>query len=335
MTEQALGTSWHGYPSLFNLGHKCLANLFVGPVVIQEKVDGSQFSFGVFDGEVRCRSKGAQLDMEHPQEMFVLGVELAKRLAPQLRNGYTYRGEFLNKPKHNVLAYDRAPRYNVIIYDIQRGEEDYLSPAEVKAECDRLGLETVPVYHQGDFVPSIETLSKFLDNTSILGGQKVEGFVVKNYAQFGTDKKILIGKYVSADFKEVHAKEWGEANPGQGDILAMLTYEYKTPARWNKAIQHMRDAGKLTDSVKDIGLLLKEVNVDILKECEEEIKAKVWKWLWPKLSRGLVQGFPDYYKKYLLEQSLPSITDVRGESTSPSPDLRSSEGAITSESCAP
>ena len=40
------------YSSPFNLGHKALAVLFSGSVTVQEKIDGSQFSFGIVDGEL-------------------------------------------------------------------------------------------------------------------------------------------------------------------------------------------------------------------------------------------------------------------------------------------
>jgi hypothetical protein len=36
------------YSSIFNLGHKAVADIFKTPVLCEEKVDGSQFSFGVY-----------------------------------------------------------------------------------------------------------------------------------------------------------------------------------------------------------------------------------------------------------------------------------------------
>lgn len=55
-----MGDSWHSYPSTFALGHRAIADLLLDPVLVEEKVDGSQFSFGVFeqDGErvIRCRA---------------------------------------------------------------------------------------------------------------------------------------------------------------------------------------------------------------------------------------------------------------------------------------
>jgi ATP-dependent RNA circularization protein (DNA/RNA ligase family) len=35
------------YPSIYALGHRAIRELFDGPVVVEEKIDGSQFSFGV------------------------------------------------------------------------------------------------------------------------------------------------------------------------------------------------------------------------------------------------------------------------------------------------
>lgn len=48
----------NSYPSIYSLGHRYISELFSGPVVIQEKIDGSQFSFGNLNGKLFCRSKG-------------------------------------------------------------------------------------------------------------------------------------------------------------------------------------------------------------------------------------------------------------------------------------
>lgn len=36
--------SWHSYPSIYALGHRAIVDLLKGPVFIEEKIDGSQFS---------------------------------------------------------------------------------------------------------------------------------------------------------------------------------------------------------------------------------------------------------------------------------------------------
>lgn len=109
---------------------------------------------------------------------------------------------------------------------------------------------------------------------------------MKNYARFGRDKKALLGKFVSEAFKEVHAKEWKTSNPSNGDIILQITGTLKTAARWNKAVQHLREAGKLEDSPRDIGLLMKEVPTDIEKEEVDYIKDKLYEYAWPHIRRG-------------------------------------------------
>lgn len=293
--------SWHTYPSIYALGHRALADFLLDPVVVEEKIDGSQFSFGLFpenpEGTLRCRSKGATLNVLAPDKMFSRAVEVAASL--DLHPDWTYRAEYLAKPKHNALAYDRAPVSNLIVFDVNDGHESYLPPDAKAAEAERLGLECVPLLFHG-VVEDVQHFRALLDRVSCLGGQKVEGVIVKNYARFGLDKKVLMGKFVSEAFKEVHAREWKNSNPTQGDVLLRLGSEYATKTRWQKALQHLREAGRIEDSPRDIGLLIREVWPDIEKECEEEIKGKLYTWAFPHLRRVATHGLPEWYKEVLL-----------------------------------
>lgn len=306
MTEELLtGSSWHSYPEIFNLGHRALRELFADPVLVEEKIDGSQFSFGRFNGELRARSKGAVINTTLPEKMFSKAVENVGQL--DLRDGWTYRSEYLQKPKHNVLAYERTPKLNVIIFDINSGDECYLSYTEKMAEAERLGLEVVPILYEG-MITEQKFLLDFLERVSVLGGQKIEGFVMKNYSKFGPDKKALMGKYVSEQFKEVHAHEWREANPTTGDVIQRLIVGLKTPARWQKAVQHLREAGELTDSPKDIGALIKEVQADIRKECGQEIAEALVQYALPHILRGTIAGLPEWYKEQLMQRQFSEAT---------------------------
>lgn len=293
--------SWHSYPSTFAIGHRALSELLLDPVIVEEKVDGSQFSFGLFDqdGEriLRCRSKGAQLNIVAPEKMFTEAVQVAQSL--DLRVGWTYRAEYLKKPKHNSLAYDRIPEKHLIVFDINPGHEEYLSYQAKADECARLGLETVPLLFEG-LIESAEQFRSMLDRVSVLGGQKIEGVVVKNYRRFGPDKKVLLGKFVSEAFKEVHAAEWKASNPTRTDIVERLIETLRTPARWNKAVQHLRERGQIEDSPRDIGLLIKEAQVDVEKECMDLIAEKLAEWALPQIRRGVVRGLPEWYKDQLV-----------------------------------
>ncbi len=290
----------HSYSSIFNLGHKAVIDLFATDVLIEEKVDGSQFSFGKKDGTVYMRSKGADLYEPVTDKLFRAACEYVRSIEGKLHEGWTYRGEVLCRPKHNSLEYERTPNHNIIIFDIDRGDQNYLTPSEKYDEATLLDLEVVPSFFNGK-VQDIEQLKKFFERDSILGKAKIEGMVFKNYSMYGLDKKVLMGKWVSEAFKEVHHKEWGAANPNKSDFLEALVKCLRTPARWEKAIQHLRDDGRLTNSPQDIGDLLKEVQKDVKKEMEEDLKQKLFDQSWPRIARGIVAGFPEFYKTKLAE----------------------------------
>ena len=292
----------HSYPQIFQLGHKAIAELLSDPVAVQEKVDGSQFSFGVVDGKVECRSKGQQIILDAPEGMFKQAIATVQGLADRLEPNWVYRAEFLSKPKHNTIAYERAPMHNLILYDINTTtgtEEQYVTMELLAAESDRLGLEHVPLLFQGK-LESVAPLQQLLETDSILGGSKVEGIVVKNYAKFGGDKKILMGKLVRADFQEKHQGQWRVDNPNRADILTGLVLGLRTEARWRKAIQHLKEAGVLKEMPEDIGALLREVQDDVLKEEEQSIKDALFAWAWPQIRRGIVAGLPEWYKRDVL-----------------------------------
>ena len=290
----------HGYPNVYSLGHKAIEGIFNDEVLIEEKIDGSQFSAGNINGELVCKSSGKIQFVDAPDDMFQLAIESVKTL--DLHPNWIYRCEYLLKPKHNTLAYNRVPIKNLILLDIDTGLESYMSYENKKIEAERLGLEIVPKIYRG-IVKDFAMLQEFLQKESILGGQKIEGVVVKNYSRFGKDKKVLMGKYVSEAYKEVHDENWKTANPSKSDFIILLIETYKTEARWQKAIQHLRDNGLLENSPRDIGMLIKEVANDIAKECEDEIKQKLYLHFISLIKRGVTRGLPEWYKEQLAKSS--------------------------------
>jgi len=291
--------SWHSYPKIYALGHSAISDLLRDEVTVEEKVDGSQFSFGIFNGEIKCRSKGCQIVIDAPEKMFSKAVETVKSLAPLLHEGWTYRAEYLQKPKHNTIAYNRIPHMHLIGFDIASGHETYLNYKDKAAEFERLGLEYVREFKCD--IRNPEEILKLLENDSVLGGHKIEGVVIKNYTRYTRDGKTMMGKYVSEAFKERNSKEWKKSNPNGRDFIANLGLIYNTEARWHKSIQHLKEEGKLTNTPKDIGLLIKEIANDTKEECREEIMNSLFAYAWPFISRGIIRGFPEFYKQLLME----------------------------------
>lgn len=286
------------YPSIYTIGHKAIKDIFTTPVVVEEKIDGSQFSFKkISETEWEAKSKNCALNGDIPS-LFKPAVDTMVRLLPQLKTGWSYRGEAICRPKHNTLCYGRAPKEGLILFDIDDGLENYLSRKEKEDEARRLGLEIVPILFEGT-VENFERLKALLETDSYLGNVKIEGFVVKNYSLFTLDKKAMMGKFVSEAFKEKHNKDWKNANPGRNDVLANLIAIYKHENRWVKAVQHLRDAGQLKGEPSDIGLLMKEIALDIQKEETEIIKDKLFQWAWKHIAKGATNGLPEWYKEQL------------------------------------
>lgn len=294
--------SWHTYPSIYAMGHRLVNNLLTVPVIAEEKVDGSQFSFGVDEaGVLHCRSKGQILNVDAPEKMFENAVKTAQTLAPTAHRGWTYRCEYLRVPKHNTLSYGRTPDKHLILFDVNTGNESYLPYPQKLEEAYRIGLEVVPLLAEGTL--TLGGFQELLQANSILGGTTIEGVVVKpaNYDLWGPDKKVLMAKYVSEMFKEKHQVEWKKTSPKNGDILNQLCATYKAEGRWAKAVQHLGEDGSLDGSPKDIGALIKEVQADVHRECADEIKEALFKWAWPHIQRSCVAGVPEWYKQRLLE----------------------------------
>jgi hypothetical protein len=294
-------SSWHSYPKIYNVGHAAVSDVLSAEVYVEEKVDGSQFSFGVIDGELKCRSKGKE---QYPQtdKMFERAVASVLDRKGKLREGWTYSGEYLQKPKHNTISYSSIPVGCIMIFDIRTGEEEYLGPGAKLLEANRIGYDCVPVLASG--VMSLELMGELLEAESRLGGTKVEGVVLKPVIPiYGRDGKALMAKYVSEAFKERNNASFRNRNPTGKDTLALLCDTYRAPARWEKAANALRDAGELERSPRDIPKIMATAQADLQDEEGLEIRDALWKWAWPQIRRKSVAGLAEWYKEKLLKEA--------------------------------
>lgn len=296
------------FPKLLTIGNRLVNKLFEGEVEVTEKIDGSQFSFGKdMNGELQYRSKGAQLFWpDNCQDLFKPVVEWVNTISHKIPKGTVFHGETLKSKKHNALTYSRVPEGHFILFGVRslvdqtvRGGEALYNWAEI------LGCEAVPILYHGQ-IRDIDQLHKLMDKESVLGGVNMEGVVVKRYENFliGGELLPLMGaKLVSEQFKEVHSKEAYGKKVSKNAIDSLFD-NYKTEARWRKAIQHLRENGQITDTPADIGILLKEIQIDTEQECAQEIKEALWQILRKDFLRNLTKGFPEWYKNDLLTRNI-------------------------------
>lgn len=297
------------FPKIFAIGSRQTERLFTGEVEITEKIDGSHIAFGVIDGQLHIRSKGAALYVDNPEKMFAPAIAIIKDRFERglLDQHFIYYGEYLKSERHNIIRYGRVPNNHIALfglYNIERKEFYY--HRDIVYEADRLDLDIAPLIFQGK-VNSIEELKDNVNRISHFGKEKVEGFVVKNYAEQlligGQVIPLLMGKFVSEDFKEVHKREWKSENTAKGK-WEVYKQQFKSNARWVKAVHFLRDSGKLTETPQDIGSLIKHIHNDILEEESENIKQWLFNEFKGELLRDSAKGFPEWYKNYLLEKAL-------------------------------
>lgn len=295
------------YQKVRPIGHREVENIFHGPVVVQEKVDGSNFCFGkTRAGELFCMSRSQHIDLDAPG-MFAEGVEHVKAVAHRIYPGEAIRAEYLKKPRHNLLAYDRTPKGHLVAFEreVQNGvsgvwntDPDSLNLAEV---CGDLAIDIVPEliciqFLSWDGVKRWVDEQKIFERESFLGGQKIEGIVLKNYERFNEHGSILVAKYVRAEFKEQHQHV---KMTERDDPIQAIGHRIGGPARWNKAVQHLRETGQLKDGCEDIPALMKRVFQDVEAEEVDNIKDALFKQFKRAVLKGATQGLPEWYKGQL------------------------------------
>lgn len=293
------------FPKIFAIGSPHIPHLFHDEVEVTEKIDGSQFVFGKIDGELVMRSKGAMLVAEAPQAMFKEAVEYVVSIAHKLPNNIVYYCEYLQKPKHNILAYDLIPTNHLALFGCATIAGEFITSYDgLYKEAQLLNISVVPLLFRGK-IDDHEQLSNLLDTESMLGGQKIEGVVVKNYTPFllgGQVINVTSGKYVSERFKELHQKNWSKEHT-KGGAWDVFCSQFNSPARWEKAILHLKEVGELEHSPRDIGKLIKEIQDDITSEEKESIMRMLWQLHKDDVMRAAIRGFPEWYKQQLMEDA--------------------------------
>jgi hypothetical protein len=300
----------HAFPKIFAIGTTYIQDIFKDDVEITEKVDGSQFNFGKINGEFFMRSKGQQIFPDNPDKMFQQAVDYVVSIQDSLPDNCIHYCEYLQKAKHNNLKYERIPKNHLALFGVSDETGNFIGKYELlKVRADAIGVDVVPLVFVGK-ISSPDELFALIERQSFLGGTSIEGVVVKNYQNpfllGGQPIPIMMGKYVSEKYKEV-AKGWHERNTGKGK-WDVYKEGFRTEARWDKAIQHLREAGTLENSPRDIGILLKEIQRDVAEEEKENIKEFLWKEFGSEVLRKAVGGFPEYYKDKLVKESFDETT---------------------------
>lgn len=306
----------NGYPKIWHIGGPEVRDtLFKGGVEITEKIDGSQIGFGLdSEGKLVIRSKGAFIYKDgyirEPDKLFKAAVKYIISIKDKLHPKTAYYGEVVSTNKHNTLTYRSVPRNHIVIYGIC-ADGHWCDDHEILTNtADLLGFDSVPLIFSG-VITSKAQIDEFMNQESYYGGTKIEGIVIKNYNQSAMSafSSACFAKLVSEAFKEQNNTNWSGKTSKIEDFYASFTNKN----RWEKVIQHLRDDGKLTESPKDIGLLIETIIADFETEEKENVKEQLYKVYIRKIKQFVTKGFPEYYKAHLASKSIihGALSDVR------------------------
>lgn len=304
------------FPKIFHLGDARVLEIFNDPVEITEKLDGSQFSFGKINGELKMRSKGAEITEQNCPKMFNKAVNFAIENELLIPEGYIFHGEFFDNPKHNTLEYGRIPRGHFALFGVRSLQYDIMEDyPSLEFWANELKCETIPLIFEGRLNPenAYDFIMGQMEKESVLGRAQMEGVVIKNYNKrtiFGDkDFPVMACKFVSEQFKEKH-----KVNPeyNKRSAIELMGIELNAEPRWLKAIQAMRDEEQLTSSPKDIGPLMERIIKDIEEEEIDSLKNKLWKIHRKVIMNAATKGMPQWYKEKLAKDGLQKMEDVAG-----------------------
>jgi hypothetical protein len=295
------------FSKIFTLGHRAIADIWDYKIEISEKIDGSQFRFFKdADGVIHTFSKGNEIFHPTNDNLFKPGVEYINLIQNRIPKSFNIYSETLYRPKHNVIKYDSVPKNHIALFGVyDLINENFLSHKEMTNFANDLEVDVVPLLYEGtlpkDRRPgwTTEFVKALLERDSYLGGHKIEGVVVRSIEKAVNFKGIIfpmaIGKFVSEQFKEKQGRK-----PKKKNQWTDYIEQYRTEARWQKAYQHLREAGKIEHEPRDIGNIIKEAQRDITEECKDEIMEYLWKMYGGQLLRHSIKGLPEWYKEKLL-----------------------------------
>ena len=286
-------------PSIVVGDDKNLSNVDNNRIIIQEKVDGSQLTITRQGDRLIYFNKNKQIIGQG--KPWLNSYILLNNKVDLFKKGLFYHGEAM-KSIHSAklnIRYEREPRYFWIVYEIVRADHTTLSPEEMEEVLKETGIETVPIFYDNkyelcdNYIDKAKDIINDIENDKIrscLGNVPPEGVVLKVLNRNRGKDKVSTTRYkfVRKAFSETNkSKKKKLPTLSQEEIINGIGEIYNTEARKQKAVQHLEEQGKWKVNPKqNIGLMVNELDNDLLKECEQDIKDLLFVRFWSQISKA-------------------------------------------------
>jgi len=259
------------YQHVERFGNLEVQNIELGQCFIFPKIDGTNSSVWLEDGEIKAGSRTRELSLDKDNAGFLEHISKDDRIKAYLSEHPDHRlfGEWL--VPHSLKTYRADTWRKFYIFDVCIGNDEsieYLTYDAYKPLLEAHNLDYIPCIakiKQGSYEQFINWLDK--NNFLIEDGKgNGEGIVIKNYDFYNKFNRQTWAKMVTSEFKEKHAKEMGATEvQGSKMIEEEIVNKYVTPALVEKTfakIQTEKDGW----TSKFIPELLNRVYYDLITE---------------------------------------------------------------------
>lgn len=269
---------FHQYTHIERLGTTETENLELGECYIFPKIDGTNASVWLSDGELKAGSRTRELTEEKDNAGFYAWAKQQANLLAYLQENPTHRlfGEWL--VPHSLKTYKETAWRNFYVFDVaidRRPEEithegdshlTYVHYEEYKPLVEKHGINYIPPVCKITNASYEQLVNQLLKNVYLIEDGKGygEGIVIKRYDFRNRYNRQSWAKIVTSEFKEKHAKEMGPPDmKGEKMVEHEIAKEFVTSALVEKEYAKIALDGW---SSKMIPRLLNTVFYSLVKE---------------------------------------------------------------------
>lgn len=267
------------YQHLERFGTSEVHNIELGECYIFPKIDGTNASVWIHNGQIQAGSRTRHLSIEKDNAGFLEWIMRQDNIIKYLNENPTHRlfGEWLVPHSLKTYREDAWRRFYVFDVTTDKSEEEmehendekfnYLHYNEYKPLLEKFNIDYIPpisVIRNSNYEQLVNQLMK--NDFLIEDGKGYgEGIVLKNYDFKNKYGRKTWAKIVTSEFKEKHAKVMGR-NPIEGKkmIEEEIADKYVTTAFCEKEYSKIDNESGWTS--KMIPRLLNTIYYEVIKE---------------------------------------------------------------------
>jgi hypothetical protein len=226
------------YQHVERIGTTEVNGLLDGPCYIYPKIDGTNGSVWLENGEIKAGSRNRELTLESDNAGFYNAFKNDERFLSYFKEFPNHRiyGEFM--VPHSLKTYRDDAWRKFYVFDVMDGNR-YLTYEDYKPLLEKYDVDFIVPIAVIDY-PTEEKLYEMLERNMFLikdGCGVGEGIVIKRYDFRNQYGRTTWGKIVTSEFKEKHTREMGVTKLTTGlGVEERICEKYVTDALIEKEI---------------------------------------------------------------------------------------------------